>query len=151
MESHNNIEELLEKYFEATTTVAEEKKLRMYFEQDAVAAHLEQYRPMFNYFKQAKTVQYEQGNLRSEPIKPRRKLNFRWVSVAAAVVLSFGVYFGTDTYNNYQEQKQARLAYEQTKEALSLIAANFAKGTEKIAYLQEFEVAKQKVLNNENQ
>lgn len=151
MESHKDIDKLVEKYFEATTTVAEEKRLQEYFNQQEVAPHLEQYRPMFNYFKKAKAVSYEAQSEKRKSIKPKRRFDFRWVSVAAAVVLAFGVYFGTDAYQNYQEKREARLAYEQTKEALSLLAANFAKGTEKVALLQEFEVAKQKVLKNDKQ
>ena len=147
MESHKDIEKLITKYFEASSTLAEEKRLRDYFNTNEVAPHLEQYRPMFNYFRKAKAVSYEAQRKERKPIKAKRRFDFRWVSVAAAVVMAFGVYFGTDTYQDYQEQKQARLAYEQTKEALSLVAVNFAKGTEKVALLQEFEVAKQKVLN----
>lgn len=146
MESDKNIEKLIEKYLEATTTLAEEERLRAYFIQESVATHLEQYRPMFNYFSKAKEEQYTKLSTLSEPVKPSRKLNFRWVSVAAAVVLAFGLYFGNGAYQDYQEQKQARLAYEQTKEALSLLAENFSKGTEKVALLEEFEIAKQKVL-----
>lgn len=148
MESDKNIEKLLEKYFEATTTVAEEEALRAYFNQESVATHLEQYQPMFNYFSKAKEEQFTKLSALSEPIKPRRKVDYRWVSVAAAVVLAFGVYFGNDRYQDYQEQKQARIAYEQTKDALNLLAENFSKGTEKVVLLEEFEVAKQKVYSN---
>ena len=148
MELDNNIENLLEKYFEATTTVAEENTLRKYFAQESVATHLEQYRPMFNYFSNAKTVQFTKLNALSESVKPRRTFNYRWISVAASVVIAVGTYFGYEQYIYNQEQEQARLAYAQTKEALNLLAANFAKGTEKVALLEEFEVAKQKVYSN---
>lgn len=148
MESDKSIEKLLEKYFEATTTVAEEETLRKYFNQEGVATHLEQYQPMFTYFSKAKEEQYTKATSLSEPVKPRRKFNYRWVSVAAAVVLIFGVYFGNNTYQNYQEQREARIAYQQTKEALNLLAENFNKGTQKVALLNEFEVAKQKVYSN---
>ena len=146
MESDKNIEKLIEKNLEATTTLAEEERLRSYCNQESVATHLEQYRPMFNYFSKAKEEQYTKLSTLSEPVEPSRKLNFRWVSVAAVVVLAFGLYFGNCAYQDYQEQKQARLAYEQTKEALSLLVENFSKGTEKVALLEEFEIAKQKVL-----
>ncbi|MDT0540050.1 hypothetical protein [Croceitalea sp. P059] len=145
MESDKNIEKLLEKYFEATTTVVEEETLRVYFNQEGVASHLEQYQPMFTYFSKAKEEQFTKVTSLSEPVKPRRRFNYRWVSVAAAVVLAFGVYFG----NDYREQREAQKVYLQTKEALNLLAVNFNKGTEKVALLNEFEVAKQKVLSND--
>ena len=44
MES-DKVEKLLEKYFEATSTAAEEATLKDYFSGDAIAAHLEQLRP----------------------------------------------------------------------------------------------------------
>ena len=139
MESHNYIEQLLEKYFEATTTVAEEEKLSAYFAQDNVAPHLEQYKPMFNYFSIAKQEQYTQ----QETLKPSRKINFRWLSIAASLVLFLGLYFG----NQYQEKREAEIAYQETKEALNLLAANFNKGTQKMGYLNEFETTKKKILN----
>jgi hypothetical protein len=65
--------------------------------------------------------------------------------VAAVAVLIFGIYLG----KNYQEQQKAEYAYNQTKEALRLLAENLDRGTEKMAYLNEFEATKQKILNNE--
>ncbi len=134
-----NIEKILEKYFEATTTVAEERKLREYFAQDSIAPHLEQYRPMFNYFSIAKEERYT----KQVPLKPRVNY-YKWLSVAAAVVLTFGIYFG----KQYQERKEAEYAYQETKKAFELLAENFGRGTEKVAYLKEFQEAKEKIYNN---
>ncbi|WP_431161594.1 hypothetical protein [Flagellimonas beolgyonensis] len=134
-----NIEKILEKYFEASTTVAEERTLREYFAQDSVAPHLERYRPMFNYFSIAKEEKYT----KQVPLKPRVNY-YKWLSVAAAVVLTFGLYFGKE----YQERKQAEYAYQETKKAFELLAENFGRGTEKVAYLKEFDQAKEKIYNN---
>nr|WP_299388975.1 hypothetical protein [Allomuricauda sp.] len=134
----DNIEKLMEKYFEATTTVAEEQTLQAYFSQEKVADHLEQYRPMFNYFSVAKEERYT----KQVPLKPRRNY-YKWLSIAAVVVLTFGIYY------DYQQQREAERVYKQTKEAFALLAENFGKGTEKVAYLQEFEIAKQKIYNND--
>ncbi|TAI49142.1 hypothetical protein [Flagellimonas allohymeniacidonis] len=136
----DNIEKLLEKYFEATTTVSEEQTLRNYFSQENVEAHLEQYRPMFNYFSAAKEERYT----KQVPLKPRKNY-YKWISVAAVALLTFGIYFG----NQYQERKQAEFAYQETKKAFELLAENFGRGTEKVAYLEEFEAAKQKIYNND--
>lgn len=135
----DNIERLLEKYFEATTTVDDERKLREYFSQEDVANHLQQYRPIFNYFSKAREEQYT----KQVPLKPRVNY-YKWLSVAAAVVLTFGLYFG----HQYQERKKAEYAYQETKKAFELLAENFGRGTEKMAYLKEFDEAKQKIYNN---
>jgi len=135
----DRIEKLLEKYLEASTSVAEEKELRTYFSQESVPTHLEQYAPMFQYFSVAK----EERFTKQVPLKTRRDY-FKWASVAAVAVLMFGIYFG----NEYQKQKEAEFAYNETKKALSLLADNFSRGTEKVAYLNEFENTKQKIYNN---
>ena len=85
----DNIEKLLEKYFEAATTVAEEETLRTYFSQESVPTHLEQYAPMFQYFSNAK----EERFTKQVPLKPRRNY-IKWVSVAAVGVLLIGLYLG---------------------------------------------------------
>ncbi|PRX54428.1 hypothetical protein [Flagellimonas meridianipacifica] len=136
----DRIENLLEKYFEATTTIAEEKILKQYFSQENIEPHLEQHRPMFNYFSVAK----EERFTKQVPLKPRRNY-YKWMSVAAVAILTFGIYFG----NQYRERKQAEIAYQETKKAFELLAENFGRGTEKVAYLQEFEAAKQKIYNND--
>ncbi len=136
----DKIENILEKYFEATATVAEEETLRAYFSQESVAPHLEQYKPLFQYFSIAK----EEKFTKQVPLKPRKN-TYKWLSIAAVAVLVFGLYFG---YQDYQEQKEAEYAYSETKKALNLLAQNFSRGTEKVAYLNEFEKTKQKIYNN---
>jgi hypothetical protein len=56
----------------------------------------------------------------------------------------FGIYFG----KNYQEQREAEYAYQQTKKALGLLASNLDRGTRKVAYLNEFQETKQKIYKN---
>lgn len=136
---YNRIEKLTEKYFEALTTEAEEQELREYFSGNQVAQHLEQYRPMFAYFSNAKQERFTQ----QVPLKPRRNL-YQWISVAAVVVLVAGIFFG----KQQQEQKEAEYAYLQTKKALGLLAANLDRGTKKVAYLHEFQETKEKIIKN---
>ncbi|MBT8180491.1 MAG: hypothetical protein KJO53_02770 [Eudoraea sp.] len=135
----DKIQKLLEKYFEATTTVAEEEQLRDYFSKDSVAPHLEQYTPMFTYFSKAKDERFT----KQVPLKPRVSY-YKWISIAAVAVMAFGIFFG----NDYRKQKEAEYAYNETKKALSLLAQNLERGTEKVAYLNEFEQTKQKIYNN---
>jgi len=147
MES-DRIKKLLEKYFEATATEAEERTLRDYFLQEEVTPELKQYAPMFAYFSKAKEERYtRQVPLNTVTAGNRRNL-YRWISVAAAVVVTFGIYFGNVQIEKRKtEREQALYAYNETKKALNLLAENFGKGTEKVAYLNEFEEAKQKIYN----
>ncbi|QWX82619.1 hypothetical protein H0I23_09060 [Cellulophaga sp. HaHaR_3_176] len=140
----NNIDNILEKYFEATTSVAEEKALRAYFSGEEVAPHLEKYKPLFAHFTKAK----EEVFTKQVPFK-KSKPKFKFMYAAAAVVLLLGMFIG----NKYIEQRklekeQAEYAYQQTKKALNLLAENFGKGTSKVAYLREFEETKQKIYNH---
>lgn len=153
MES-DKIEKLLEKYFEATTTVAEEETLRAYFSQKDVATHLEQYTPMFQYFSVAKEEKFTKQVPLDAIVStgPKRRFNYRWLSVAAAGLILFGIYFGTKYSENSsglseQELAEAKLAEKELKKAMSLLAENFNRGTEKVAYLNQFEETKQKVYN----
>ncbi len=147
MESVNNIEKLLEKYFDATATVAEEQTLQAYFSQDDVAPHLRQYQAMFTYFSVAR----EEHSTRHVPLKTKKNTSYlRWVSVAAVAVLFFGVYFGNTTFSGKDNAiNDPELAYLETKKALNLIAQNLNKGTEKMVYLNEYEETKNKIFIND--
>ncbi|MGF1560490.1 MAG: hypothetical protein ACFCUL_15495 [Flavobacteriaceae bacterium] len=149
----DNIERLLEKYFEASTSVAEEEAIKAYFSQEQVAAHLEQYAPMFHYFSQGKEEQFTKQLPLTLNHVSVRKYRYKWLSVAAVAVLMVGIYFGR-VYKSEQELTQkdlaeAEYAKKELRKALGLLAENFNRGTEKVAYLNEFEATKQKIYNNE--
>ena len=131
-----NIERLLEKYLDAETSIAEENKLKAYFLGDDVAPHLEEYREMFGYFSASKKEKFTKTiQLKS------RKLNWKWLSVAASIVLLVSVYTG------YQKNQQAKAEkiYEETHYAFTLLSANLNKGTAAISELQEFENTTNKI------
>lgn len=75
--------EVLEKYFEATASLEEEKLLRDYFKKGADPG-LEMYAPLFNCFSE----EIEALELPSTPVISRPgKYVFRWVSLGAAAAL----------------------------------------------------------------
>ncbi|MFX0556759.1 hypothetical protein ACOCEA_08170 [Maribacter sp. CXY002] len=141
----DNIEKLLEKYFEATTTVAEEETLKAYFSKESVATHLEQYAPMFQYFDVAKQERFT----KQVPLEPRKKY-YKWLSIAAVAVFMIGFYFYGPTpepTSLADEFTQEEIASAQ--EALALLAMNFNKGTEQLNYLEEFQKNTNKFLTKE--
>ena len=74
----NNIEELLNKYFEGETTCEEERQLRRFFAKGLVPEHLEVYCPMFAFLgKRRKPFRYY--------------LTYSLGAVAAIFLLTIGV------------------------------------------------------------
>ncbi len=146
--SVKEIEQLLEKYFEGETSIAEENGLKHYFSQDGVADHLEEYTPLFTYFSVAK----EEKSTQDVPLQPRKNRTYlKWISVAAVVAIAFGVYL------NRPESPQVVLQEEYSPEeiksaqlALALFTNNFNKGTQGAAYLKEFEKNTNRFLPNES-
>jgi len=139
----DSIEKLLEKYFEASTTVVEEEILKAYFLSDNVAAHLEQYAPMFQYFSKVKEERYT----KPIPLKPKRYI-YKWASLAAVLVFMVGLYFNRPSAAPESlEEVYTAEEIASAQEAFALLAMNFNKGTEQLYHLQEFEKNTNKFLN----
>ncbi|WP_289662706.1 hypothetical protein [Flavobacterium panacagri] len=150
----NKIEDILEKYFQGETSIAEENQLKEYFSSSNVAQHLEQYKPMFGYFSQAK----EQKSTYEIPLpKPRdKKRNVAWLSIAASavVLLGIGTYFFVNEKNDttavasqtelgtYDDPEEALKA---TQKALALLSNNVNVGIESVQYINEYEQSKNKI------
>jgi hypothetical protein len=113
----NRIENIIEKYFQGETSIAEEKELKEYFSSPDVAQHLEQYKPMFGYFSQVK----EQKSTQEIPLQSKKR-NVAWLSIAASVVVLLGI--GTFMYvsekNTSPVVAQSELGtYDNPEEALA--------------------------------
>lgn len=131
-----SIEKLLQKYLDAETSITEENKLKNYFLSDNVAPHLEEYKELFIYFSISKQEVY------TKPLQLNtKKTNWKWLSVAASVVLLVSLYTG---YENNQQRKAEKI-YNETQVAFNMLSNNLNKGNEAIAQLQYFETAKSKI------
>ncbi|WP_431242838.1 hypothetical protein ACQ9BO_24430 [Flavobacterium sp. P21] len=146
----DRIENILEKYFQGETTIAEEKELKEYFSSPNVARHLEQYQPMFGYFSQVK----QQKSTQKIPLQTKKR-NVAWLSIAASavVLLGIGTYFFVSektaapavaqselgTYDNPEEALKA------TQKALALLSNNVNVGIESVQYINEYEQSKNKI------
>ncbi|KIQ14047.1 hypothetical protein RT99_24105 [Flavobacterium sp. MEB061] len=146
----NKIEDILEKYFQGETTIAEEKELKEYFSSPNVAQHLEQYKPIFGYFSQVK----QQKSTQNIPLKTKKR-NVTWLSIAASVVvlLSIGTYFYVSEKNTAPVVAQSELgtyddpeeALKATQKALALLSNNVNVGIESVQYIKEYEQSKNKI------
>jgi len=143
----DRIENLLEKYFEGETTIAEENELRIYFGSSDVAQHLEQYKAMFGYFAKAKEQKFEQ----KIPLQSKKR-NVAWLSIAASVVVLLGMF----TFYNYDVNQNQDLgtyddpqkAFEETQKALNLLSKNVNVGVEGMEYVQEYKNSQDLIFKN---
>ncbi|WP_439129448.1 hypothetical protein [Polaribacter sp.] len=139
-----NIEELVEKYLEATTTLQEEATLKQYFTEGNVAPHLQEYAYLFNYFTIAKDEKFTK-TIKLEPKKSKKK-NLKWLSVAASIALLISVFVGQQQYKEYQQRKEAERIYAQVSKGLKLLSTNLKKGEQAVANLYTYENTVNKIL-----
>ena len=124
------IEQLLDKYLNAETSLQEENVLSSYFTSGNVAPHLEKYQALFGYFadnrleKFTKTIQLN-----------TQKKNWKWLSVAASVALLVSMYLG----DGYLKEQEAKAQYAQVKDVLKMLSSNLNKGNEAMASLYVYE------------
>ena len=144
----DRIEILLEKYFEAETSIAEEKELRFYFSSSDVAQHLQQYQSLFVHFNEAKEEQFKA----TIPLKTKKRKYVAWLSVAASVAILLGV--GSFIYLNneqnavpteYGTYDDPEVAFRETQKALAMISENVNTGIESVNYIAEYQNSKEKI------
>ena len=140
------VEQLLEKYFQGASTIAEEKQLKAYFSSNDVAPHLAKYQSLFGYFETQKGTQFEQ----KLPLQPRKQNTVKWIGIAASFVVLFGLatfYFYPsepkhEDLGNYDNPEEAFAA---TQKALLMVSEQVNIGMESVVYLEEYEKTKKTI------
>lgn len=140
--STENIEQLLEKYLEASTTIAEEQQLAQYFSTDNVATHLLSYQPLFKYFKKSKQTR----SARTTTVKTSFSF-YKWTAVAASTLLLLG-FFTKEMIQQQTEKEEALLAYYETKKALQFMSTNFNHGAKNVQHLNTYSITKNKIFKS---
>ena len=143
MELHK-IELILEKYFQGESSIEEEKELTNYFSSPDVAQHLEQYKPLFSYFSQAKKQESTQ-----EIPHQTNKRNVAWLSIAASVMVLLGIgTYGYFNFNNATENKDLgtydnpEVAFKETQKALAMLSNHVNVGIVSVQYVKEYQNSK---------
>lgn len=130
----NKIEQLIEKYNNAETSLKEEAQLKAYFTSDNVAPQLEHYRPLFQYFSESKQEQYT----KDVSLNTKKTKLYQWISVAAVAVLMIGFFIpnwnsGPKTLADYSPKEQKM--YLEAKQALAMLSDNFNDGASSLSAL----------------
>ena len=139
------IEELLETYFEGNTTLEEEATLGAYFTDGDVASHLQAYQVLFASFEAARNeVSEKQLQLPNTKVSKNRTW---WYGIAASLIIAIGIAGYTFSQPSLtSEEQEAIAAFNESKDAMMLLAQNFNKGTEDLAHINQFTVSKNKIL-----
>lgn len=147
------IETLIEKYFEATTSIAEENVLRDYFSNANVASHLEEYKSLFQYQIKEQEVTFNRNINWSQ--KNKKGI---WLSIAASFIVILGViaFYTNDpqtavTTSDLGSYNDPEHAFKETQKALALLSSNVNVGINSVEHLHEFELAKNRVFKKSNQ
>jgi hypothetical protein len=159
---YNKIRELLEKYWEAATSLEEEALLREFFvkHQHALPEDLREAAPLFRYF--------QAENDRELPAEPPASIVpitgsrpwQHWMKYAAVVLIMAGLGFSVQQFRQRLHQLEiADLrqdtfsdpedAYKETQKALELLARNLNRGTEQMEKLNYFNEATEKIKEGE--
>ena len=133
----NDIDKLLEKYWNAETSIEEERVIKKHFKEND---NIDELGSMFSFFEQEKTIKYKGdvsiGKNNSKEAK-LVKVNFlKKIAVAASILLVLGIggFLSKDRFssntNSYtkNEIKDPEKARKIAEEALAMLASNYAKG-----------------------
>ncbi len=157
---NKNIDELLEKYWNAETDLTEESILKNFFteaEEENLTGDYFKFlveekkkKPSRDYL--AKINQLERQHLEQDVNSSRRvrMLPRRWINIAASFLVLVAAVLWFNNYNNSNSFKEdtfddPRLAWEATKEALSMLNSKMNSGTknmEKVTELNKLSIIK---------
>jgi hypothetical protein len=145
MESNNRIENLLERYFEGKTSLAEERELESYFTGSQIApAHI-QFAPLFQYYSNSRK------DATNAPVfKKNSTIRKLWIGLAASVVGATGIALYLSQYNPADRALSAEneAALLETQKALDLLASNLNRGVESVSYVAHYQQTKRIVFKD---
>ncbi len=151
MKEYKNIEDLLERYYNAQTSEAEEQRLKDFFINEDVPFHLQREKEIFLQLQAAQVPEKLEEKLSKQIDKwaiqerfvkknPQRR-TFQWIgSIAASLLILYGMgWHFNDTPSNYRQDTCAtpEEAYVHTKKALMMFAQALNKGVKQMEVIQE--------------
>ena len=152
MKEYRHIEELLERYYNAQTSEAEEQRLRDFFAYEEVPAHLQAEKEMFMQLQvpegleERLSQQIDQWETQERhTLKANRSFRLQWIGgIAASLLLLFGAGYlyeprPKDTCATPEE------AYAHAEKALVRLSTALNKGMGKMEVIQE---TSQRIENN---
>ncbi len=155
------IEHLLEKYWNAETSLEEEQELHYYFQRADVPENLKETAVLFRYFEIEKSRTLNENFVArvTNQIKQRQGLKmvpmtnwFRIARVAAGVVVIVAAVYmighearKSSPHEITDTESDPKLAFEETKKALLMISKNFGKAQREASKINLLNEAERKI------
>lgn len=157
----SRIEQLLEKYWNAETSLEEEKELKDFFQKENIPTELKETANLFKYFEFQKKQSIEEGGFdaRIKAATSERKgrvvkMMFTVAKVAAGILVLVAATllvrdeirksYPTEIVDTYSDPE---LAFEETKRALLMISKGFGKARQEAGKIKMFNEAEQVIQN----
>jgi len=134
---NERIEELLAKYWEAETSLAEEAELKQ------LIRSAEGYTSEKELFGLLSEFSTEEPQLEMKPAGKQISFRSNWLSWAASIAILLGSVWGWRAYEQREAEKQA---YEEVMMAFALVQTNLQKGRSQMQAMNDL-----KYLNTTNQ
>ena len=143
------MDDLIEQYFKAETSLEDEEKIKAYFNSGQIDKKHQSFQPLFQYFKKEQKVEvssdfdeklFEKINRKGAKVIQIRNFRRRMLRVAAVAAVLFAaiLYFNKPIQTpppvvNWTEYEisDEQLAYEETVKALKLLSSKLNKGKKK--------------------
>lgn len=154
------IEQLLEKYWNAETSLEEEQELHQYFKGQDVPENLKETAELFRYFgaEKSRTLNENFDAAVTKQIKKRHGgkviamtnwLQIARVAAGVAVIVAAVYLIGHEVRNSspteINDESDPKLAFEETKKALMMISKNFGKAQQEASKINLLNEAEQKI------
>ncbi|MCK5782691.1 MAG: hypothetical protein KAH10_08880 [Flavobacteriales bacterium] len=147
------IEELVEKYYDAETSSQEEEILREFFTNEEVPAHLMYEKAQFAYYKEQSEIyndiEFEIPKKKTSQKKNNKIFNLMNYAAAAVVLVSAGWFSNNKYQEHLQEQHEIKIAYDETQKALAFLSSNFNVGIEKAEKFSEMNKSQQYIIEKQ--
>lgn len=155
----DRINDLLQKYWNAETSLEEEEQLRAFFAKEPVPENLKETASLFRYFEQQKRLGVDDLAFDRElkkKLKPAGKMiNFSFVQIARIaagllVVVAATFFVRQEIKKAYPDEPEdtyddPKVAFEETKKALMMISKSFNKAQKEASKINVFNEATDKM------
>ena len=153
------LDELLQKYWKAETSLEEEQELRIYFANDVIPEQFSETASLFRYFETQKNVSLYDAhfdkNLK-EKIKPAGKVipismgHLARIAAGLIVVAAATFFIRDEVRKAYPDEPEdtytdPKVAFEETKKALMMISKSFNKAQKEASKINVFNEAQDKL------